>query len=80
VEKSEQLFQVGALGMAAFHAGKSCSPIRDVDFLQFILSCGDRKVGVTPTGEAPTLELLNTWIRHWRTASQAGSCPSNLEV
>jgi hypothetical protein len=60
----EQLFQAGLLVIDAFHSGKSRSPTGDRDFLEFLLSYGDRRVGRTPAGETPTLELLGAWIRH----------------
>jgi hypothetical protein len=76
----EQLFQAGLLGAAAFHAGKPQSPAGDGDFLEFLLSCGDRQVGCTPAGEAPTLALLDAWIRHWHQASESRARPSRVEL
>jgi hypothetical protein len=76
----EQSFQAGLLGTAAFHAGKSRSPTEDRDFLELLLSCGDRRVGHTPTGEAPTLDLLGAWIRHWSQSSASHARPASLVI
>lgn len=80
MKAKEQLFQAGVLSSAAFHAGKPSSPASDHDFLEFLRDCGSRDVGFTPTGEAPTLELLSAWLRHWRQASESKARPARIEV
>lgn len=68
---ADQLFQAGVLGSAAFHAGKASSPSADEDFVDYLASLNDRRVGSTPQGEAPALALLDAWLRHWTMASQS---------
>ena len=62
----DQLLLASELGRTAFRAGKPSSPVKDKDFKAFLLACGDRRVGVVPHGEAPTLTLLDAWITGWR--------------
>ena len=62
---ADQVIKARLLGETAFQAGKTCSPKGERDFLKFLLDCGDRKVGQTPVGEAPTLDLLDAWISSW---------------
>ncbi len=70
MKSKDQLLLASELGRAAFHAGKPCSPAKDKDFKRFLLSCGDRRVGASPTGEAPTLALIDAWITQWRQEAQ----------
>ena len=51
--------------------GKACSPAKDKEFKAFLLSCGDRRVGAAPTGEAPMLALLKAWIAGWNEEAHA---------
>ena len=77
LNSKDQLLLAGELGRAAFHAGKPCSPAKDKDFKAFLLSCGDRRVGGAPVGEAPMLTLLDAWMTRWREeANQAAACVS----
>lgn len=80
MKAKEQLFQAGVLGTAAFHAGKPSSPASDPDFLELLRTCGAREVGLTPSGEAPALELLSAWLRHWRQASESKARPARIEL
>ena len=66
MKSRDQLLMAGELGRAAFHAGNPCSPAKDKDFKRFLMSCGDRRVGASPPGEATTLALLDAWITQWR--------------
>lgn len=72
----DQMLLAGALGHAAFLRGKPCSPASDEEFLRFLKACGNRAVGQTPAGEAPTLALLRAWIAQWQRAQcEQTLCP-----
>jgi len=66
MKSKNQLLLASELGRSAFKAGKPCSLVKDKDFKAFLLSCGDRRVGAAPAGEAPTLTLMGAWITSWR--------------
>lgn len=70
MKSKEQLLLASDLGRAAFHAGRPCSLAKDKDFQRFLLLCGDWRVDASPTGEAPTLTLLDAWITQWRQEEQ----------
>lgn len=72
----DQVLLAGALGQAAFLRGKSCSPASDQDFLLFLRACGNRAVGQTPPGEAPTLALLGAWLAAWQQAQREQMQPA----
>lgn len=69
----DQLLLAGELGKAAFHAGKACSPAKDKEFMQFLRACDNRRVGMAPAGEAPSLALLMAWMRCWQTEQQVAA-------
>lgn len=66
----DQLLLAGELGKAAFHVGKTCSPAKDKEFMQFLRACDNRRVGTAAAGEAPSLALLMAWMRCWRAEQQ----------
>jgi hypothetical protein len=69
----DQLLLAGELGKAAFHAGKTCSPAKDKEFMQFLRACDNRRVGMAAPGEAPSLALLMAWMRCWQTEQQTAA-------
>lgn len=67
MKKNTQLAIAETLGMVNQQEGKNRIPAHSKSLMKML---NGRKIGQTPQGEAPTVDIMDSWLKGWDKAKR----------